>query len=176
MEDGPTFQALAVICKQLGASSALWLLACTSKSLRRVFMRLVENYLAKHHGGSRMQACLSLGRKDIAEGYDKIVRRGFVGDELACWCFNIARRSITMFGVCDDDLAVWGEYGNRFHLLNLIATSTSQEDHLPMLQHPERLGLRMLVYTWTPARIDRFVEEAKAAAEARAGAATATAP
>jgi hypothetical protein len=185
MEDGPTFQALAVICKQLGASSALWLLACTSKSLRRELMRLVEDYLAKHHDGNRLHACLDCGRKEVAEDYDKIVKRGFEGVELATRCFNVARRIITMFGVCDNDLAEWGEFGNRFHLLSLIATSPSGHKHLPMLQAEDRYEFRLLVYSRTPAAIDRFVAEAKAAAEAKnakaaaeakAGAATATAP
>jgi hypothetical protein len=185
MENGPTAQVLTVIYKQLGASSALWLLACTSKSLRRELMRLVEDYLAKHHDRCRMRACLSLGCEEVGKDYDKMVKRGFEGVELAGWCFNIARRIITMFGVCETDLAEWGEFGNRFHLLSLIATSTGRHNHLPMLQHPERRAFRTLVYSETPAAIDRFVAEAKAAAEAKnakaaaeakAGAATATAP
>ena len=167
MEDGKAHRAFEVICKQLGASSALCLLARTSKSLRSYFRRLVEDCLAKRHAGCRLQACLSLGREEIAEDYHKFVMRGFEGDELADRCFNIARRVITMFGVCDGDLAEWGvEFGNRFHLLNLIATSTGRYDYLPMLQAPDRRGLRMLVYFHTPAAIDRFVAEAKAAAAA----------
>jgi len=163
MDSGNTHQVLAVICKQLGPSSVLWSLACTSKILRSDLKRLVEDCLAGRHGGNRLHACLELGGKEIAEDYHKFVMRGFEGEELAARCFNVARKVITLFGVCDGDLAEWGEEsGNRFHLLSLIATSTGRHDYLPMLQAPDRRGLRMLVYSKTPAAIDRFVAEAKA--------------
>jgi hypothetical protein len=74
-----------------------------------------------------------------------------------------------MFRVCDGDLAEWGEdFGNRFHLLHLIATNTGRHDYLPMLQAPGRREFRLLVYSKTPAAIDRFVAEAKAVADAKA--------
>ena len=132
-------------------------------------MRLVEDYLAKRHNGNRLHACLDCGRKEVADDYDKFVKRGFEGVELATRCFNTARRILTMFGVCDGDLAEWKEFGNRFHLLSLIATSPSGHKHLPMLQAEDRYEFRLLVYSRTPAAIDRFVAEAKAAAEAKAG-------
>ena len=159
---------LAVLCKQFGPNgyfSALWAVSRIGATPRAVVRRLVEDCLAKHHSGNKMLACLSLGGKEVAKDYHTFVMRGFAGDELAAWIFNVARRVITVFGVRDGDLGEWGgEFGNRFHLLSLIATNTGRHDYLPMLQAPGRREFRLLVYSKTPNAIERFVAEAKAVA------------
>ncbi len=76
---------------------------------------------ACREGPSRVAECMRAGTLAVTREIEAFVFRS-EGD-LVARCISQACSSVLVFGILDADLADWGEYGHRWHLVTLIVAA-----------------------------------------------------